>query len=134
MRHDSCRATAQFPYAGQNLYMHGTSGAFQPISTQLLDAVNRWYNEYLLASPNDITSCCGGDNFNNIGHFLQLVQDRAIRIGCAASRFTETPWRRTLVACNYSWPNFLNSPVYAVGAAGSGCSSRNSVFTNLCNA
>jgi hypothetical protein len=39
-----------------------------------------------------------------------------------------------LIACNYSWPNFLNSPVYVTGAAGSGCASRNSVFTNLCNA
>ena len=134
MRHDSCRATAQFPYAGQNLYMHGTSGAFNPIANQLLDAVNRWFNEYTLASPNDINSCCGGENFYNIGHFLQVVQDRAIRIGCAASRFTDGQWRRTLVACNYSWPNFLNSPVYVTGAAGSGCSSRNSVFTNLCNA
>jgi len=134
MNHDACRSTAEFRYAGQNLYMHGTSGAFQPISTQLLDAVNRWYNEYTLASPGDISSCCGGDNFYNIGHFLQVVQDRAIRIGCAASRFTATPWRRTLIACNYSWPNFMNQPVYVAGAPGSGCTSRNSVFTNLCNA
>lgn len=132
MRHDACRATPSFPYAGQNLYWGGTSGAFPDVSNSLREAIQLWYNEYQKASQADIDTCCGGNNFPNIGHFLQIAQDNVIRVGCAVARYTQQ-WRTTLIACNYSWGNILGWPVYVSGTAGSGCTNgRDSVFTNLC--
>ncbi|KAG5683148.1 hypothetical protein PVAND_012446 [Polypedilum vanderplanki] len=65
MLHDKCRNTFQFQIVGQNL----------GISVKL-------------AQQSSIGTCCGGDNFKNIGHFLQVVQDRAAFVGCSASRYT----------------------------------------------
>lgn len=132
MEHDQCRATVRFPFAGQNIYMHGTTGEFDPIEQQLEGAVNLWFNEHVDANPSDITNCCGGERFSKIGHFLQLVQDRVVRIGCAALRYSTVQWRTTLVTCNYSMGNVLDRPVYETGPAGSGCRTRDSFYNNLC--
>lgn len=133
MAHDQCRSTIQFPFAGQNIYMHGTTGNWNPIAQQLKGAVDLWFRENTLAKPENIDNCCGGDDFSKIGHFLQMVQDRLIRIGCAAARYTTIEWATTIVTCNYSWGNFLNQPVYQTGPTASNCTSRHSPFTNLCN-
>ena len=134
MEHDQCRSTTQFPFAGQNIYMHGTTGDWNPIEQQLTGAINLWFNEYRLATSSDISNCCGGDRLPQIGHFLQMVQDNVIRIGCAAARFTTIQWATTLVTCNYSWGNILNQAVYTAGPAGSGCTPRHITFNNLCSA
>lgn len=132
MEHDECRATFQFPIAGQNIYMHGTTGAWNPIADQLRGAVELWYREYTDATVADIRNCCGGERFSSIGHFLQIAQDRVIRIGCASARFTTIQWATTLVTCNYSFGNVLNQAVYQIGDSGSGCTTRNTQFSNLC--
>ncbi|XP_070497945.1 antigen 5 like allergen Cul n 1-like [Chironomus tepperi] len=134
MDHDQCRSTVTFPLAGQNIYMHGTTGEFGPIENQLRGAVDLWYREYTSTTVADIRNCCGGERISAIGHFLQMVQDRAIRIGCAAARFTTVQWATTLVTCNYSFGNVLNQAVYQIGNPGSACRTRDSTFPNLCSA
>ncbi|CAG9807638.1 unnamed protein product [Chironomus riparius] len=133
MEHDQCRSTSQFPFAGQNIYMHGTTGDWNPIAQQLNGAAKLWFEEYRLSNSSDISNCCGGSRFPQIGHFLQMVQDRVIRIGCASARYSTIQWATTLVTCNYSWGNFNNQPVYRSGDPGSRCTTRHGTFTNLCN-
>ncbi|KAG5669801.1 hypothetical protein PVAND_000094 [Polypedilum vanderplanki] len=133
MQHDRCRSTQKYKYAGQNLYWSGSSN-YGDIINDLIGAVNAWYNEVKDVSQSDIDKCCGGKNFSKIGHFLQMVQDRAVAVGCAAFRYTSGTWKATLIACNYSFGNMGNDRVYVSGPTASACSSgRNPNFKNLCN-
>lgn len=129
MQHDDCIKTDQFPVAGQNLYWMGSSTYDNDVNKILANAVNSWYSEIKDASQADIDRCCG----NNIGHFTQVVRDNVFAIGCAASRYTDGQWKSTLVACNYSYGNMQNTPVYVTGSTASACSKgRDSTYSNLC--
>lgn len=135
MEHDACFKTTQFPTAGQNLYWMGATNYDSDVNKIFANAVNSWYNEVKDATPADINKCCGGAKFSKIGHFLQVVRDRVVAIGCAASRYTSGKWKSTLVACNYSYGNMVGTPVYVFGSTGLDClSGRDSVFKNLCKA
>ena len=131
MQHDGCIKTDQFPAAGQNLYWMGASNHDNDVNKVLANAVNSWYSEIKYASQADIDRCCG--DFGKIGHFTQVVRDNAVAIGCAVSRYTDGTWKATLVACNYSYGNMLNTPVYSSGNTASACpNGRDSAFSNLC--
>lgn len=134
MQHKGCISTDKYRIAGQNLYWSGTTGNYGDVSNDLNSAVQSWYNEVKDVEQADINSCCGGNKFSKIGHFLQLMQDRAVAVGCAVARYTSDGWKATLIACNYSFGNLGNNPVYTSGATASACpNGRNSVFKNLCN-
>lgn len=134
MQHDQCRNTLQFRTSGQNLGFRASTGPFEGISSLINNVVWAWYNEIEDTKPSDVENCCGL-NLNKVGHFLQLLQDQSTFIGCAASRYTNGPWKTILLACNYSFSNYLLRPVYVSGAPASQCGNRgtNSKFTALCN-
>lgn len=134
MKHDECRSSTKYPRAGQNLFWTATTGSYKDVNFALTGAIKSWFDEYKDASQSDIDNCCGGGRLSKIGHFLQVVQDRAVAIGCAVSRYTNGKWKTTLVACNYSYGNILNKHVYTTGRTASACpNGKNSVFTSLCN-
>lgn len=134
MKHDKCRATEKYQNAGQNIYYSATTGAPGDINADLAKAVNMWFDEYKLASQSDTDNCCGGSKFSKIGHFLQVAQDQAVAVGCAAARYTKNGWKTTLVTCNYSHGNILSRQVYAGGSPASACpKGRNTVLNGLCN-
>jgi hypothetical protein len=133
MEHDSCYKTETYPNAGQNLYWTSASSHDPNVGKVFSDAVTAWYDEYKDANQGDIDECCGGDKFMQIGHFIQVVRDKTVAIGCAASRYTENGNKVTLVACNYSYGNILGTPVYVGGAPGSTCpNGTDATFENLC--
>lgn len=132
MSHDQCRSTKEFPYAGQNLALE--SGGSKPLTTLIEDVVGRWWNEVDNASQSDIDQCCNSASGGVIGHFTQVVRDRAIQIGCAAAIFTVSSSQNRLLACNYAYGNMVGTSVYTSGAAASGCTTgTNPSFTSLCN-
>ncbi|KAG5683171.1 hypothetical protein PVAND_012468 [Polypedilum vanderplanki] len=137
MEHDQCRNTFQFQYSGQNLGYRANSLNFEGLSTFLPNVIYAWYNEIKDAQPSNIETCCGGANFTKIGHFLQVVQDKAGFVGCAASRYTNpnSPASKTvLLACNYSFANILNQKVYQTGPSASACpNGKNAKYPGLCN-
>lgn len=135
MEHDGCIKTDAFPVAGQNLYWAGAKPNHDSdINKVLLNSVNSWYNEFKDANQNDINNCCGGSKFMKIGHFTQVVRDKVVAIGCAASRYTDSNgWKSTLIACNYSYGNMVGTPVYIGGNPASKCpKGRDSIYGNLC--
>lgn len=133
MRHDSCRNTPEFAFAGQNLGWRARTGTFEPFDTLFENMVNMWYNEVADAVQADIDRCCGAVSGRVIGHFTQLVTDRAIQVGCAVARYSDN-WRNSLMACNYAFTNLVGAPVYVTGTSASGCTTgRNPDFTGLCS-
>ena len=125
MNHDSCRNTPAFSSAGQNL---ASFGGVQGVDNLIQQGVDMWWNEVNLATQADIDRCCA--NFMTVGHFTQVVADRAIQVGCAISTFGSN----SLLACNYAFGNMDGQSVYETGASASGCTTgTNPGLTSLCS-
>lgn len=135
MAHDPCRNTPGYKYVGQNLVYRsktGGSGNFEELSKYITAGINMWYKELQYSISSDIDSCCGDTRFTKIGHFLQMMQDKAVYVGCAISRYTSGVWRTLLMCCNYSAPNMKTKPVYVSGVPASQCTSTDTKYTSLC--
>jgi hypothetical protein len=134
MSHDACRSTSDYKYAGQNLAYRANSGAFENLNNTIEKVVQGWYDEVKDASQSDINKCCTPASGKTIGHFIQVVTDRAIQVGCAISKYTDGQWKTTLVACNYALTNMKGEKVYVSGKKASGCSKGvNKDFPALCS-
>lgn len=132
IKHDQCRATSQFPYAGQNLGVRSNTADYEDKSSVIKNVINAWYDEIKDAKSSNIAKCCGPAH--KIGHFTQVVRDEAVSVGCAISKYADKKWKNLLMACNYSITNMVSQPVYAAGSPASGCSTGgNGKYTSLCN-
>lgn len=65
-----------------------------------------------------------------------MMADRNIRLGCAASTYSQQPYQAYLVACNYATTNMINFPIYkSCNKAGTSCTTgTNPKYPNLCSA
>ncbi|CAG9802275.1 unnamed protein product [Chironomus riparius] len=132
MKHDSCRNTWQFRFAGQNLAWRGQSWAFEDVTSVMVNSMLIWFNEYSLTDQRAIDNCCGW-NFHDIGHFTQMVYDRATYVGCAFARYTDS-YKTGLFACNYASGNIQGYKIYKCGKAADGCLyGKNPSYPALCN-
>lgn len=128
MKHDGCRSTEKYRPAGQNLFSSSSTGGYADVSKLVVSATNGWYSEIKNALPSDIDRCCG----KNIGHFTQIIQDETVAIGCAVSQYGNK-WKVTLMACNYSSPNWSGSKIYKTGPTASACpNGTHPAYKNLC--
>ncbi|CAG9807637.1 unnamed protein product [Chironomus riparius] len=129
MKHDHCRSTDNYPYTGQNLAETTIYSIYPNINTIIVYNINAWFDEYKLTNQTQMSSCCQDGS----GHFTQLIQYRTIAIGCALAIFTNQDTKTDLMACNYSFGNILEYPVYIAGPAASTCANGNDkVYKNLC--
>ena len=129
MKHDRCRSTNTFPYAGQNLAETTIYSIYPNVNTIIVYNINAWFDEYKLTNQTEMSSCCQGGS----GHFTQLVQYRTIALGCAIAIFTNQGTKTDLMACNYSFGNILEDPVYIAGSVASNClKGKDKVYQNLC--
>lgn len=108
-------------------------GAFEPLDTLIEKNIQGWYDEVNNAAQSDIDKCCTSKSGKTIGHFTQVVTDRAIQVGCAVALYTDKDWKTSLMACNYALTNMIGQKVYITGTTASGCSSGvNPDFPALC--
>jgi hypothetical protein len=134
MKHDLCRSTKDYKYAGQNLAYRANSGEFETLNLLIEKVIKGWYDEVENAAPSDIEKCCDSASGKTIGHFTQVVTDRAKQVGCAIARYTEKEWKTTIVACNYAFTNLIGSKVYTTGITASKCETGiNPDFPALCS-
>ncbi|XP_037818682.1 antigen 5 like allergen Cul n 1-like [Lucilia sericata] len=134
MNHDRCRNTDAFKYAGQNLAWMGFFGDVDH-AEKLKESVEMWYSEVKDSQQAYIDSYPNGYSGPAIGHFTVMMADRNIRVGCAASMYTEGGFKNYLVACNYATTNMINFPIYAsCQKAGTSCTTgTNPQYPNLCS-
>ncbi|XP_013105492.2 antigen 5 like allergen Cul n 1 [Stomoxys calcitrans] len=131
MAHDKCRNTDTFHYAGQNLAYRTYSGS--PKYEELLKiTMDMWYDEVSLSNMGYINSYPSAGV--GIGHFTVMVNEKNIRVGCAAATYG-TSKQTFLIACNYARTNVATLPTYtSCGTPGSSCASgKNSKYPNLCS-
>lgn len=103
MKHDKCRNTARYLTAGQNLAIFGSKPNAKPIEDAIHDAVQNWYAEFKdCSSLNEVKKLGSTRVTKPIGHWTQLVQSKAHRIGCSVIQFIDRRgWKQVLVGCNY---------------------------------
>lgn len=134
MQHDACRSTDEFRLAGQNLAIRSTFGDPETLEVFIEKVITDWYDESKNAQQSDIDNCCKSASGKTIGHFTQLVTDRATKVGCAITRYSEGTWTNTLIACNYAFTNLNRAKVYTSGAPASSCTlGPNPDYPALCN-
>lgn len=134
MSHDACFSTDDFKYAGQNIGYRAHSGSFESIDRTIVKVVQSWYDEVINAAQSDIDECCTSESGSVVGHFTQLVTDRATHVGCAISAYTAGRWKTHLMTCNYAFSNFEGMKVYASGDSATECQSGNNPdFPALCS-
>ncbi|CAG9802645.1 unnamed protein product [Chironomus riparius] len=106
--HDKCRNHPNFPSVGQNIY-EGYDSSPLTAEAVIEKAINKWYMEGETASNHHLSHLSNG---GSVGHFTQLVNDRACQIGCAATLWTEHKRHHFYVVCNYSFGNLVDSFAY----------------------
>lgn len=132
LKHDQCRNTHAFPKAGQNLGITMQSDQYLDSEAAIKQSINTWFDENAKCPQSAINSFpeTGSADF---GHFTQMVQDRADRVGCAAVRYVQGGWYTTYFVCDYSRTNVENEPVYVCGQACSQCAGKCGVnYPGLC--
>lgn len=138
--HDYCRNTPEFPLVGQNIAANSFYGMeVTPLDT-MTELLYSWYGEYENANMDHIESypTLGNDPPKDIGHFTQMVMDKATVIGCAMIEYTQNEqghdWVHQNYVCNYSNSIARGHPVYIKGPTCSLCQTGCSdVYPGLCN-
>jgi nitrous oxidase accessory protein NosD len=117
------------------LAFRASSRAYDPVDTLIEKAIKDWYSEVSNAVQADINKCCQSLSGKTVGHFTQVVTDRAIELGCAIATYTEKQLKTSLIACNYAFTNIKGFKVYVSGKTASGCSTGiNPDYPALCSA
>ncbi|XP_055607820.1 antigen 5 like allergen Cul n 1-like [Uranotaenia lowii] len=132
--HDQCRNSVRYPASGQNIAYSGQSSAKADVSAVITKLINKWYGEYKDANPEYTAEYPKDYEGPAIGHFTQIIADRADRIGCAMVQWTEKPWVKFYLVCNYARTNVIEKAIYVAGDVASECTTgTNSDYPGLCS-
>ncbi|XP_055549623.1 venom allergen 3 homolog [Wyeomyia smithii] len=132
--HDVCRNTVTYKAAGQNIAIKSYYGQTFSTNDLITGFVNAWYSEYSYANPTYIASYPKGYTGPAIGHFTQIVADRAAQVGCSLVTYNTAPWINQYFVCNYAITNIIGQPVYVSGTACSKCTTGcNTKYAGLCS-
>ncbi|XP_001862537.2 antigen 5 like allergen Cul n 1 [Culex quinquefasciatus] len=132
--HDKCRNSFRYHASGQNIairYYYGQTFENDDLMQQFITS---WFSEYSDTRVEFIGQY--PDNYvgPKIGHFTQIVSDRAISVGCSMVRWISEPWINSYFVCNYAITNIIGYPVYRAGPTCSGCQAGCSLqYPGLCN-
>ncbi|KAM7348616.1 venom allergen-1-like [Cochliomyia hominivorax] len=122
LKHDQCRNTNEFKFAGQNLAASSWRGMKRAITNVIESQIQMWFNEYKDGSMSIIKKYSRSANGKAIGHFTAMIQQKSTHVGCAVLRHLRSDgFTEQLMACNYAYTNVLGSPVYKAGTATSKC-------------
>jgi hypothetical protein len=93
---------------GENLWM-GTRGAFSPEYM-----VADWISEKAVFRPGVFPNVSRTGNWEDVGHYTQIVWPQTLRVGCALS----TSRSYDYLVCRYAAPgNVMGEPMLAMGSA-----------------
>jgi len=132
--HDSSRNTLDGTYVGQNAYYSATSLQQSEAEAQAATtgAADAWYDE--VTNPGFDSQSINPFVFSyGAGHYTQVVWADTEELGCGMVHYTESPWYKTLVVCNYGQGgNWQGGEMYQLGAACSACPAGYTCDDGLC--
>lgn len=141
MKHDQCRSTDEYNYAGQNLGMfRSTYKEFDFKGVIKNRIIKNWFKEYVNTPVYEIDKFVS-QKTKQIGHFTVMSREKNNKIGCAFITYEEyidnELWYGNMLTCNYAETNLLGTPVYQRGTPCSGCAELGMIcsqtYTNLCS-
>uniref|UniRef100_A0A182PV17 Venom allergen-1 n=1 Tax=Anopheles epiroticus TaxID=199890 RepID=A0A182PV17_9DIPT len=133
-QHDSCRNTAVYAWAGQNLALTQFYGTTYTVAQLVTSGINSWWSEFNVTTQAQLKSYPSGYTGPAIGHFTQMASDQTARIGCAMQHWKQGPWLTYYFVCNYAVTNVIGRPTYKPGPVGSACSTGlNPSLPGLCS-
>jgi len=138
-QHDECRATENYPNAGQNIAIYSSSKEIEYFDRTLMKTIELWFNEYKL-TPVSLVDNITMTNLSKVGHFTVMMRENNVRVGCAAYKYNtkerEIVWFNYLITCNYADNNILGEKIYTRGNPCSECVNVgtvcSTVYKNLC--
>lgn len=136
MRHDYCRKTAKYLHAGQNIFRSCGSPNYETIPNAVNQSMEDWYREYKDVPSMEAIHRLGTVKAQRqIGHFTQVIQSRANRIGCSMVKYiNQRDWRCVLITCNYAVGNIAPKSAYKIGAPASECKTgKHPKYPGLCS-
>jgi len=132
--HDGNRKKLDGTYVGQNAYMSGSSkeSDLATIMGKMDKPTLAWYDEVSKYSfdPANIKPFTFG---YDTGHYTQVVWAESEELGCGQVMYTDAPWYRNLVVCNYGpGGNMQGAAMYEVGEPCSACPDGYTCKDSLC--
>ncbi|XP_005179141.1 antigen 5 like allergen Cul n 1 [Musca domestica] len=134
-KHDLCRNTDEFNFAGQNIAVRYFWNNQFDAGLTALDQIDQWFDEYKLASMKDIREYRTPTDGTVIGSFTAMVQEMGTSMGCAILQQTgEKGIVQQILTCNYSYINIEGLPVYGIGVTASQCTTGpDATYPSLCS-
>ncbi|KFB35694.1 AGAP006420-PA-like protein [Anopheles sinensis] len=132
--HDVCRNTKLFRYVGQNL-AHVSTTAILHFEKLVQLSIQGWWDEFNVTTQAQLDRFPEKQPGHPIGHFTQMISDRAWKMGCAAQTWFEGKVNSIFyMVCNYSFANYEGQPVYRRGLPASRCrTGENADYPGLCS-
>uniref|UniRef100_A0A2M4AKZ0 Venom allergen-1 n=1 Tax=Anopheles triannulatus TaxID=58253 RepID=A0A2M4AKZ0_9DIPT len=131
--HDTCRNTAKYAYAGQNLATQSFYGKTKTLETLVKEMIASWWSEYKDANQTEIDHFPSSYTGPPIGHFTQMASDQTSVIGCAMQYWLEDMFEMYYLVCNYERSPFIHEAVYKKGTVASECTTgTNPKYVGLC--
>ncbi|XP_055692640.1 antigen 5 like allergen Cul n 1-like [Lutzomyia longipalpis] len=122
--HDECRATEEFPTAGQNLAFTAEPTANVSYPSILDSLVDLWWKEHEKTKVTIVDELRATDSLTS-GHFAQMAKEANTHIGCGYLTYEydadDTHWFSHMLTCNYADNNWLGQPTYTPGDSCSQC-------------
>lgn len=134
--HDKVRTKLDGTSSGQNLYIGSTSNLEDQatLEAKVGNGVQAWYDE--VTDPGFTSSSINPFVFSSgTGHYTAVVWAKTTEVGCGAVYYTESPWNRYLLVCNYAVAgNLQGGTMYTAGTACTACPSGTTceAATGLC--
>lgn len=136
-KHDDCHNTASFRYSGQNLNHIMTINAgddIENVPQVIKDLISSWWDEKKDVNSRMVDAMYDPGRHTMVFHFAVMAAEKANKLGCAMSQWSENGNPYLYLVCNYSFTDVVGLPMYVKGKPCSGCKTGcNSAYEGLCN-
>ncbi|KAH8342431.1 hypothetical protein KR059_007498, partial [Drosophila kikkawai] len=137
LEEDDCRNSAQFPHAGQNVFVVNMNRRVPKeemikLYPQLLaNATEAWWSESDNITAAEIKRFPCEKNKPKFSHFANMAVEGNSHVGCAGVRYVIDNITYFKLTCNYARAPVCGQPIYQ---ATQGCQAgKNSQFSALCS-
>ncbi|KAH8235163.1 hypothetical protein KR032_009388, partial [Drosophila birchii] len=146
LEHDECRNSAQFPHAGQNVFVVNMTPVPKEKMKKLyhelvVNATETWWSESdnitsaeIKKFPCDHNKYSSDSNLYDVRgfrHFATMAVEGNSHVGCAGVRYMVNKKTLFKLTCNYARAPVCGQPIYQ---ANPGCEAgKNEKFSSLCS-
>ncbi|KAH8297706.1 hypothetical protein KR054_006106 [Drosophila jambulina] len=138
LEHDDCRNSAQFPHAGQNVFVVNMTRLvakeemIKLYPELLANATEAWWSEADNITSADVKRFpCDHNKPKAFRHFANMAEEGNSHVGCAGVRYVVDNTTQFKLTCNYARAPVCGQPIYQ---SNPGCQAgKNHKYSSLCS-